>query len=155
MISISDKKETQRRAVAEGKITMTPEVLRMVRTGRVPKGDVLKTAEIAALLAVKQTPLMIPHCHPVRITEGSVRFQFDTDGITATCEIGGRDRTGFEMEALHGVVVALLTVYDMCKGFGYALEIGTIRLIGKSGGKHIFPADGLPGGRIQGRNERR
>lgn len=138
MIEITSKKLTRRKAVAEGKIFMTESVIKKIKENKVPKGDVLKTAEIAALFAFKNTPFSIPHCHPVKITKGKIDFAFGKKDIMVRSEVEGIDRTGFEMEALNGVTVALLTIYDMCKGFGYKMEIGKIRLVEKTGGKSDY-----------------
>ena len=138
MIDVSAKKPSKREAIAEGKIFLPSAVLKKVRENRVPKGDVLKTAEIAGLLAFKKTPDLIPHCHPVKITRGKVSFSLGKDHISVKSEVAGFDRTGFEMEALTGAAIALLTIYDMCKVFGYKMELGEIRLVKKTGGKSDF-----------------
>jgi len=138
MIDITLKIPSRREAMAEGKIFLSGPVLAKIKENKVPKGDVLRTAETAGLLAFKSTPLLIPHCHPVKITKGRLSFSFGKDHIRATSEVVGIDRTGFEMEALNGVTIALLTIYDMCKEFGYGMELGEIRLIKKTGGKSDF-----------------
>lgn len=138
MIDIGNKKESKRKAVAEGEILIDERVIQNIKDGKIKKGDVLKTAEIAGLFAFKNTPSIIPHCHPVRITKGEISFSLRKDRIVVRSEVEGFDRTGFEMEALCGVVISLLTIYDMCKEYGYRMEIGRIRLCEKSGGKRDF-----------------
>ena len=93
---------------------------------------------MAGLLAFKKTPSLIPHCHPVKITRGKISFSLGNGNVLVKSEVAGIDRTGFEMEALSGTAIALLTIYDMCKVFGYKMEIGAIRLIKKTGGKSEF-----------------
>jgi cyclic pyranopterin phosphate synthase len=128
MIDISNKKITKRRAVAEGVINLDKQIIEEIKKKKVPKGDVLSFAESAALLAIKNTPFVIPHCHPVKITKARINFEIGKDKIKVTCEVEGFDRTGFEMEALYGVSVALLTIYDMCKVYKKKMEIGEIVL---------------------------
>lgn len=135
MIDISNKKPTKRLALAEGKIFLSEKIIKEIKENKVPKGDVLKTAEIAGLLSVKQVPFVIPHCHPVKITKAEISFEIFKDNIKVISRIEGIDRTGFEMEAIYGAAVALTVIYDMCKGYGYNMEIGEIRLKKKTGGK--------------------
>lgn len=135
MIDVSPKRKTKRTAVAEGRICLDERVVEKIKNCEVPKGDVLKTSEVAGLLAMKKTPSLIPHCHPVRITKGKILLFTEKNSVRAECEVEGIDRTGFEMEALAGVSVALLTIYDMCKVFGHGMRIEGIRLLKKTGGK--------------------
>lgn len=135
MIDISNKKPTKRVAIAEGRISLSAKIIKKIRANKIPKGDVLKTTETAALLAIKNVPFVIPHCHPVKITKGDISFQLENNGIKVITGVEGVDRTGFEMEAIYGAVVALAVIYDMCKGYGYNMEIGEIRLKKKTGGK--------------------
>ncbi|MCM8821933.1 MAG: cyclic pyranopterin monophosphate synthase MoaC [Candidatus Omnitrophica bacterium] len=135
MIDISSKKPTKRKAVAEGRIFIPADIIKKIKEKKIPKGDVLKTAEIAGLFAFKNTVFTIPHCHPVKITKGEISFTVGKESITVKSVVEGIDRTGFEMEALNGVATALLTIYDMCKVYGYKMEISEIRLIKKTGGK--------------------
>jgi len=128
MIDISNKKITKRKAVAEGVINLDKQIIEEIKKKKVPKGDVLSFAESAALLAIKNTPFVIPHCHPVKITKAKINFEIEKDKIKVTCEVEGFDRTGFEMEALYGVTVALLTIYDMCKVYKKKMEISEIVL---------------------------
>jgi cyclic pyranopterin phosphate synthase len=128
MIDISNKKITRRKAVAEGVINLDKQIIEEIKKKKVPKGDVLSFAESAALLAIKNTPFVIPHCHPVKITKAKINFEIEKDKIKITCEVEGFDRTGFEMEALYGVSVALLTIYDMCKVYKKEIKISKILL---------------------------
>lgn len=115
MVDIAAKEDVPRRAVARGDLVLRPETLRAIREGKVPKGDPIRTAEVAALQAVKRTSEALPHCHPIPITGASAEFAFAKDRVTATCEVAATYKTGVEMDALYGCTVALLTVWDMVK----------------------------------------
>lgn len=115
MIDISEKNIVKRRATAGGFLELAPGTLKEIRQGTVRKGDVLAIAEAAALLAVKSTPNMIPHCHPIPLDHAVVEFELAGDGIGCNCTVGADYRTGVEMEALVGVSAALLTIWDMVK----------------------------------------
>jgi cyclic pyranopterin phosphate synthase len=138
MVDVSDKATTQRTAVATGFIQLLPATIALLRDHAMPKGDVLATARIAAIMAAKQTSNLIPLCHPLPLTKVAVDLQLvDTPisgvKIQATCRTTGQ--TGVEMEALTAVSVAGLTLYDMCKAVDHEMVIGSIQLIKKSGGK--------------------
>ena len=137
MVDVSDKAETERKAVAKGLVHMAPETLALIREGQVKKGDVLSVARLAGIMGAKRTPDLIPLCHPLALTSVKVDLEIDEEAcaiaITAACALKGR--TGVEMEALTAVAVAALTVYDMCKARDRAMRIGDIRLVHKSGGK--------------------
>ena len=137
MVDVTDKQPTVREAVAAGEVWMRPETLALVQSGGVPKGDVLAVARVAGIQAAKQTPSLIPLCHPLPITSVAVDFSFDEKravvGITARVRCTGV--TGVEMEALTAVSVAALTIYDMCKAADRGMHIQAVRLIRKSGGK--------------------
>ena len=137
MVDVTDKAETERRAVARGTIRVTREIFDAIASGTVQKGDVLGTARIAGILAAKQTPHLIPMCHPLLLTKAAVDFELheDTLSVDAVCTVKLKGQTGVEMEALTGVSVALLTIYDMCKALSKTMEIGEIHLEMKSGGK--------------------
>lgn len=137
MVDVSGKNITHRIARASGKIHVCREVMDAVLAGTVKKGDVLGVARVAGILAVKQTPHLIPLCHPLNITKCTLDFETDADQleITAVCTVSLDAKTGVEMEALMGVSVALLTIYDMCKAIDKRMEIGEIHLDSKSGGK--------------------
>lgn len=137
MVDVSAKEAGFREAVAAGEIWMKPETLALLRAGKVAKGDVLAVAQVAAIMAVKETARLIPMCHPLNISGTTVDFQINEPQskveITVTVRLTGQ--TGVEMEALTGVSVAALTIYDMCKAVDKGMEIGAIRLLRKSGGK--------------------
>ena len=137
MVDVSDKAETERKAVAKGLVHVAPETLALIREGQVKKGDVLSVARLAGIMGAKRTPDLIPLCHPLALTSVTVDLEIDEEAcaiaITAACALKGR--TGVEMEALTAVAVAALTVYDMCKARDRAMRIGEIRLVHKSGGK--------------------
>jgi cyclic pyranopterin phosphate synthase len=137
MVDVSAKAETDRTAVAKGRILMNPETARLIREGAVKKGDVLSVARLAGIMGAKRTPDLIPLCHPLQLSSVAVDLTLDDAGsaveVTATCKIAAR--TGVEMEALTAVSVAALTVYDMCKAVDKGMRISDIRLVHKSGGK--------------------
>jgi len=137
MVDVGDKAETERRAVAEGFITMTPETFRLVADGTAKKGDVIATARIAGIMAVKRTHEMIPLCHPLAITKVTVEFEPlpDERGLRVSTEVRVKGQTGVEMEALTGTSIACLTLYDMLKAADKSMEISGIRLMEKSGGR--------------------
>lgn len=137
MADISGKKRTSRISVSRGRITMKKSTLRLVRKGGVEKGDVLSVAHVAAIHAVKMTPLVIPLCHPVSISHVLVAFEFEESppAILVRTEVRGHDRTGYEVESMTAASIALLTIYDMLKPVDNQLEIGPIYLDAKSGGK--------------------
>jgi cyclic pyranopterin phosphate synthase len=137
MVDVGAKAETQRTAVASGRISMQPTTLSLVLEGTAKKGDVLGVARIAAIQGAKRTSELIPLCHPIALTRVAVEFTVDREGAavecTATAECSGR--TGVEMEALTAGSVGLLTNYDMCKAVDRGMRIEFIRLLEKQGGK--------------------
>ena len=137
MVDVSQKDETVRTAVAEGRVRMNPETFALVKTGGMKKGDVLTTAQIAGVMAAKKTSDIIPMCHTLALTGVDLSFDLNeadcTVDITATVKCRGV--TGVEMEALTAVSVAALTVYDMCKAVQKDMEITDICLLTKTGGK--------------------
>ena len=135
MVDVGAKAATGRRAVAGGRITMTPEALAAIRAGDAPKGDVLSTARIAGIMAAKRTAELIPLCHPLALTSVAVDFDWEADGISVRATAATTGPTGVEMEALTAASVALLTLYDMAKALDRAMVIGDIRLLEKSGGR--------------------
>jgi len=137
MVDVSDKAVTQRSAVAEGFVGMSPETLELVRSGAAKKGDVLATARIAGIMAAKKTSDLIPLCHPLTITKATVDFTLSDApiGIAVRAEVKVGGQTGVEMEALTAVSVACLTIYDMLKAAEKGMTIGPIRLVEKHGGK--------------------
>lgn len=137
MVDVGAKAVTEREARASGFINMQPETFEIVRQGTAKKGDVLGVARLAGIMAVKRTPELIPLAHPISISGCSLDFILDEEAsrIQAVCTVRIADRTGVEMEALTGVSVALLTIYDMLKAVDRGMEITDIGLQMKSGGK--------------------
>lgn len=137
MVDVSEKGVTDRTAVASGRIRVNEEVMKAVLSGTVEKGDVLGVARVAGIMAVKQTSHLIPMCHTLLITKCGIDFEIDEERseIKAVCTAKVEGKTGVEMEALTGVSVALLTIYDMCKAIDKRMELGEIHLETKSGGK--------------------
>ncbi|WP_297089966.1 cyclic pyranopterin monophosphate synthase MoaC [Thermococcus sp.] len=115
MVEVGHKREVFRKAVARGRIRLRPETIGLIKSGKTKKGNVLATAQIAGILAVKKTPELIPLCHPIPLTGVDISFELGEDYIEATCEVRAHYKTGVEMEALTGVAVALLTIWDMVK----------------------------------------
>jgi len=137
MVNVTGKPDTHREAVAKGTVRMQPTTLELLKKGKTAKGDVLAVAQLAGIMAAKQTPNLIPLCHPVLISDIRIEFSLDakdsTVEITTTVESTGK--TGVEMEALTATAVTALTIYDMCKAVDRGMRIENIRLIRKSGGK--------------------
>ena len=135
MVDVGAKAETQREAVAAGRIVMSAEAAAAIRDGLVKKGDVLAVARVAGIMAAKKTADLIPLCHPLALTRVELELVPDETGVTATATVTLTGRTGVEMEALTAVSVALLTVYDMAKALDKGMMIEGIRLVSKTGGK--------------------
>jgi cyclic pyranopterin phosphate synthase len=137
MVDVGDKKVTARQAIAKGRIIMKAATFAMVREGSLPKGNALAAAKIAGIMAAKETPRLLPLCHPLLIEDVAVEFTLDskTPAVEITAAVKGSGKTGYEMEALTAVTVAALTIYDMSKGVDTTLRIEDIRLVRKSGGK--------------------
>jgi cyclic pyranopterin monophosphate synthase len=135
MVDVSAKVATLREAVAEGRISMSPDALAAIKDGTAKKGDVLATARIAGIMAAKKTSDLIPLCHPLALSKVSVDFVFEDQGIRATATARLTGQTGVEMEALTAASVALLTIYDMAKAVDKSMVIGGVRLLSKTGGK--------------------
>ncbi len=137
MVDVGAKVETQREAIARGRVTMRPETLQLIVAGATPKGDVLAVARVAGIMAAKRTPELIPLCHTLLLTHVSVQIAPSAAGdgpeIEATARTCGQ--TGVEMEALMAVSVTALTIYDMCKAVDRGMRIGEIRLAEKRGGR--------------------
>ena len=136
MVDVSAKGETERVAIARGRIVMAPETLALIQAGQVGKGDVLGVARLAGIMAAKKTSDLIPLCHPLALTKVTVDLTIvapDAIEIEALAKLVGR--TGVEMEALTAVTVAALTVYDMCKAADRGMRIESVRLVEKTGGK--------------------
>lgn len=137
MVFIDEKNYTKRIALAKGKIYLSSGLLNLITEHKVPKGDVLSVSRIAGIMATKETSRLIPMCHPLLIEGSSLTFEIikDKGYIEAACEVKVSGKTGVEMEALTGVTVALLAIYDMCKAVDKNMFIGDVRLIKKIGGK--------------------
>ncbi len=137
MVDVGDKADTERMAVAHGKIQVSREVFRAIREGTAKKGDVLGVARIAGIMGAKKTSELIPLCHILMLTKCSVEFVLHEEelAVEAVCTVKTRGKTGVEMEALTGVQVALLTVYDMCKAMDKGMVITDVCLLHKEGGK--------------------
>jgi cyclic pyranopterin monophosphate synthase len=131
MVDVGDKPMQTRTAVAKGFIRLQPETVKLIRENQVKKGDVLTIAEIAGIQAAKKTSDLIPLCHPLQITKADVKAELMDDGVEVTATLKCIGQTGIEMEALTGVSVALLTVYDMCKAVDKKMEIEGVRLVEK------------------------
>ena len=137
MVDVASKDDTRRVAVASGRISMLPDTLARILDGQAAKGDVLGIARIAAIQATKRTAELIPLCHPVALTRVSVEFSHDAAGLWIDCTVTAETvgKTGVEMEALTGVSIALLTIYDMCKAMDRGMTLESVHLIEKLGGK--------------------
>jgi cyclic pyranopterin phosphate synthase len=137
MVDTSGKPDTQREAIAKGTVRMMAATFDLIRKGEVAKGDVLAVAQLAGIMAAKQTPNLIPLCHPILIGDIKVEFSLDeaNSSVTITTTVKSTGKTGVEMEALTATAVAALTIYDMCKAVDRGMKIENIRLVRKSGGK--------------------
>ncbi len=137
MVDVSDKPDTHRIAVAEGRIHMQAETLQQVRDGTSRKGDVLAVARVAGIMAAKRTPDLIPLCHPLPLNHVSIEFLLEETppAVCAQARCETHANTGVEMEALTAVHIALLTIYDMCKAIDRGMQIDGIALLRKSGGR--------------------
>src|SRR5512138_2990489 len=137
MVDVADKADTRRVAVANGRIRMLPDTLARILEGQAAKGDVLGIARIAAIQATKRTAELVPLCHPIALTKVAVEFSHDAGDASIACTVTAETvgKTGVEMEALTGVTVALLTIYDMCKAVDRGMTMGDIRLLEKQGGR--------------------
>jgi cyclic pyranopterin phosphate synthase len=131
MVDVGAKPVQQRRAVAAGALVCQPATIRALRAQALPKGDVLAVARVAAVQAVKRTADLIPLCHPLPIEHVEVLFRVGKDRVEITCAVATGAKTGVEMEALTGVSVAALTLYDMCKAVDKTMRIEGIRVVEK------------------------
>lgn len=137
MVDVTAKADTERIATAEGSIRVNREVFDAIQNGTAAKGDVLGAARIAGIMAAKKTSDMIPLCHPLMLTKVAIDFEPVEEAleIRCRCTVKLTGKTGVEMEALTGVSVALLTIYDMCKALDKCMEMNAIHLLEKQGGK--------------------
>lgn len=135
MVDVTGKAPTYRAATAAGRVVMLPSTVEAIRTGGVPKGDVLAVAQVAGIMAAKRTSELIPMCHPLALTGVDIRFALSDASVGIEATVRCRGETGVEMEALTAVGAAALTIYDMCKALQKDMVIEAIRLLEKTGGK--------------------
>lgn len=147
MVDVTTKADTDRVATAQASIHMQAETLTRIKNGGIKKGDVLAVAQVAGIMGAKQTPALIPMCHPLMLTNVDIRFELDEQNSTvliyATVKTTGK--TGVEMEAITAATVAAVTIYDMCKAIDRWMIIGDIKLLEKAGGKsgHLQRPDSI------------
>jgi len=137
MVDVTEKNKTERVAIATGKVKTSKETIALIKNGEIGKGDVLGVARVAGIMAIKKASDLIPMCHPLMINGCSIDFEIDEENseIIINSKVKIYDKTGVEMEALTGVSVAALTIYDMCKAVDKRMEIDGIHLVKKTGGK--------------------
>ncbi len=136
MVDVSEKKVTERIAVAHARVTMKPETFRLIMDKKVTKGDVLGVARVAGIMAAKKTNELIPMCHPLNINSVKIDYTNNNqDSIEITSEVKVSAKTGVEMEALTAASICALTIYDMCKSADRSMLISEVYLVKKSGGK--------------------
>lgn len=135
MVDVSDKAVTKRVATAQALFTTRPEVVQMLMTGNLPKGEALGTARIAGIMAAKRTWELIPLCHPLPISKVSVDFEAQDSAVLVTAQVTTKGVTGVEMEALTAASVAALTLYDMVKAVDKQAAVTEVKVLAKSGGK--------------------
>ena len=135
MVDVSDKDITDRVAIATGRITLCDEAMEAIKGRKIKKGDVLTVAQVAGIMGQKRTSELIPMCHNINLTGSKITFEIEGNDIVVFSKAKTAGRTGVEMEALMGVNIALLTVYDMCKAIDKRMLISDIHLVEKTGGK--------------------
>jgi len=135
MVDVTSKEATHRRAIARCKVRMTSDTASKIASGAIAKGDVLAVARVAGIQAAKQTPSLLPLCHPLLVGSVFVNFQIEEYHVEVEAQVGTVDRTGVEMEALTACAVAALTIYDMCKSIDRAMTITDVALWEKTGGR--------------------
>src|SRR5437879_10287494 len=135
MVDVTPKEATHRRALARCKVFMKPETVNKVASTEISKGDVLQVARVAGIQAAKQTPNLIPLCHPLLVGSVYVNFTLADDHIEVECQVDTVDRTGVEMEALTACSIAALTIYDMCKSTDRSMMVSELTLWEKTGGR--------------------
>lgn len=145
MVDVGGKEDTERVAWAQGRVYMESETLESIKNGAIKKGDVLAVAQVAGIMGAKQTPSIIPMCHPLMLTSVDISFTFDEEksAVIIESQVKTSGKTGVEMEAITAVAVAAMTIYDMSKAIDRWMTIGDIKLIEKSGGKsgHLIRAN--------------
>lgn len=143
MVDVTGKQPTNRRATAAGFVSCAPEVVALLRSGEVPKGDVLAVARVAGIQAAKRTPELLPLAHVIGVHGVVVDLELTDDGVAITATVSTADRTGVEMEALTSVTVAGLAIIDMVKGIDRSTSLREVRLLAKDGGRSgSWRADG-------------
>jgi cyclic pyranopterin phosphate synthase len=135
MVDVTAKEPSHRRAVARCRVNMQPETAAKIASGAITKGDVLAVARVAGIQAAKQTPMLLPLCHPLLVGAVLVNFQLEESHVDVEAHVDTVDRTGVEMEALTACAIAALTIYDMCKSTDRAMTIGELALWEKTGGR--------------------
>jgi cyclic pyranopterin monophosphate synthase len=135
MVDVTSKEATHRRAIARCKVTMNSDTASKIASGAIAKGDVLAVARVAGIQAAKQTPSLLPLCHPLLVGSVFVNFQIEEHHVMVEAQVETVDRTGVEMEALTACAVAALTIYDMCKSIDRAMTINEVALWEKTGGR--------------------
>lgn len=137
MVDVSEKNDTVRTATAQAVVHMQPATLQAIKSGGIKKGDVLGVAQVAGIMGAKQTSSLIPMCHPLMLTSVDIEFEMDelNSNIIIRCQVKTTGKTGVEMEAISGVSVAAMTIYDMSKAIDRWMEITDIKLMEKMGGK--------------------
>ena len=135
MVDVTPKEATHRRAIARCKVMMKPDTTALIASNSISKGDVLSVARVAGIQAAKQTPNLIPLCHPLLVGSVFVNFQIGDDCVEVEAQVETVDRTGVEMEAMTACSVSALTVYDMCKSVDRSMVIGELTLWEKTGGR--------------------
>ncbi len=140
MVDVGGKEPTHRHAIAACEIKMNPKTLQLLRAGKIKKGDAFTVAKIAGILAVKKTAELIPLCHPLPLEQIEIYFTdlLSGRGVKIQAEVKTTAKTGVEIEALHGAMMAALTLYDMAKSYDPAMVITDVKLIKKTGGKHDY-----------------
>lgn len=138
MVDVSEKNETQRKAVARGYIKMNPETIQMILDKKMKKGDVLSVAQVGGICGAKKTWDLIPMCHNILLTGADISFEIADDKVWIEATVKTTGKTGVEMEALTAVSITALTIYDMCKAVDKNMIIGDIKLLEKRGGKSDF-----------------
>ena len=135
MVDVSDKDITDRVAIATGRITLCDEAMEAIKGRKIKKGDVLTVAQVAGIMGQKRTSELIPMCHNINLTGSKITFEIEGNDIVVFSKAKTAGKTGVEMEALMGVNIALLTVYDMCKAVDKRMLISDVHLVEKTGGK--------------------
>lgn len=147
-VDVSKKPESYRSATACGRIRLSPDTLKAIKEGKIPKGDVLSACRLAGIMGAKKTAELLPFCHPLAFDHVEVHVKVGEDHLEVWATVGGIARTGYEMEALTAVSTALLTIYDMCKGMDESMVIESVKLVEKRGGKSQWSAP-LEGVRVR------